>query len=76
MAEALRDSTDGYRGGPSGGAFAGRVKVLAFDSFVGTPIGGAYVVAGSSIANGVVTKTNAAASRMVVGLCAISTPSC
>lgn len=62
------DSTDGYRGGLSGGAFAGRVKVLAFDSFVGTPIGGAYVVAGSSIATGVVQKTGASGVTEIDGL--------
>jgi len=53
------DSPDGYRGGLSGGAFAGRVRVLAFDSTTGMPIPGATVVAGSSLATGVV-KTTAA----------------
>src|SRR5262249_32037029 len=40
------DSVDGYRGGLSGGAFAGRLKVLAFDSFLGKPIPGAFAIAG------------------------------
>jgi hypothetical protein len=53
------DSTDGYRGGLSGGALSGRVRVLAYDAFVGTPIGGATVIAGSSLATGVVQKTGA-----------------
>jgi hypothetical protein len=51
------DSPDGYRGGLSGGAFAGRMRVLAFDSATGMPIPGAYVVAGGSLATGVVQQT-------------------
>jgi hypothetical protein len=51
------DSPDGYRGGLSGGAFAGRMRVLAFDSATGMPIPGAYVVAGGSLATGVVQRT-------------------
>jgi hypothetical protein len=51
------DSPDGYRGGLSGGAFAGRMRVLAFDSATGMPIPGAYVVAGRSLATGVVQQT-------------------
>lgn len=42
------DSVDGYRGGLSGGALAGRVKVLAFDALAGAPIPGAFVLAGES----------------------------
>lgn len=53
------DSADGYRGGLSGGAFAGTMRVLAFDADLGVPIPGAYVVAGSSIAGGVVKQTSA-----------------
>lgn len=51
------DSPDGYRGGLSGGAFSGRVRVLAFDAATGTPIAGAKVIAGSSLASGVVQTT-------------------
>jgi hypothetical protein len=51
------DSPDGYRGGLSGGAFAGRMRVLAFDAATGMPIPGAYVVAGGSLATGVVQQT-------------------
>ncbi|CAN5912866.1 hypothetical protein BH11MYX4_BH11MYX4_09700 [soil metagenome] len=51
------DSPDGYRGGLSGGALSGRLRVLAFDAFTGTPIVGAKVVAGSSLATGVVQPT-------------------
>ena len=53
------DSPDGYRGGLSGGTFAGRVRVLAFDALTGTPIGGAKAIAGSSLASGVVQLTSA-----------------
>jgi hypothetical protein len=53
------DSPDGYRGGLSGGAFGGRVRVLAFDAFTGTPIAGAKAIAGSSLATGVVQATAA-----------------
>jgi hypothetical protein len=56
---AYSDSTDGYRGGLSGGAFSGRMRVLAFDGSTGMPIPGAYVVAGGSLANGVVQQTSA-----------------
>ncbi len=51
------DSPDGYRGGLSGGALSGRLRVLAFDAFTGVPIAGAKVVAGSSLATGVVQST-------------------
>jgi hypothetical protein len=53
------DSPDGYRGGLSGGAFSGRMRVLAFDSGTGMAIPGAYVVAGGSVATGVVQRTAA-----------------
>ena len=53
------DSPDGYRGGLSGGVFSGRMRVLAFDSATGMPIPGAYVVAGGSLATGVVQQTAA-----------------
>ncbi|MDB4942736.1 MAG: hypothetical protein JWP97_2270 [Labilithrix sp.] len=53
------DSTDGYRGGLSGGALSGRLRVLAYDAFTGTPIAGAPVVAGSSLATGIVQPTAA-----------------
>lgn len=44
------DSEDGYRGGLSGGAFAGRMKVLAFDGALGKPLEGAYAIAGTKVA--------------------------
>jgi hypothetical protein len=45
------DSVDGYRGGLSGGALAGRITVLAFDSFLGTPIKNAFVILGTDVAH-------------------------
>lgn len=65
------DSTDGYRGGLSGGAISatnGRVKVLAFDSFVGTPILDAYVIAGPSLASGIVKRTGPGGVTEIDGL--------
>lgn len=51
------DSPDGYRGGLSGGAFSGTVRVLAFDAFTGTPLGGAKVVAGATVSPATVKET-------------------
>ncbi|MBS2015767.1 MAG: IPT/TIG domain-containing protein [Deltaproteobacteria bacterium] len=62
------DAPDGYRGGLSGGAFAGTVRVLAFDSLTGSPLPGSYVVAGSSIAGGVVKTTSASGVAEINGL--------
>lgn len=53
------DSPDGYRGGLSGGALAGRIRVLALDAFLGTPLPGATVVVGSTLATGTVATTAA-----------------
>jgi len=62
------DSPDGYRGGLSGGAFAGRVRVLAFDALTGAPLAGAQVVAGSSLATATVKTTAATGVAEVTGL--------
>lgn len=62
------DAPDGYRGGLSGGAFAGTVRVLAFDSLTGTPLPGSYVVAGTSIAGGVVKTTSTSGVAEINGL--------
>lgn len=51
------DSTDGYRGGLSGGAFSGRVKVLVFNSWFGTAIPGAEVIVGPNLKDGVRKQT-------------------
>lgn len=52
------DSVDGYRGGLSGGALSGRIKVLAYNLMVGTPIPGAFAIAGGDLATGRVAKTS------------------
>jgi hypothetical protein len=62
------DSPDGYRGGLAGGAFAGRVRVLALDEATGAPLPGAYVVAGGSVAGGVVQQTSPSGVTELSGL--------
>jgi hypothetical protein len=63
------DSTDGYRGGLSGGVLAGSMRVLMFDDWTGEPIPGGTAIVGGDLAtavvgtadvNGVVQLTNAA----------------
>jgi hypothetical protein len=54
------DSPDGYRGGLSGGALAGSLRVLAFDAWTGVPLPGAKAIAGGNLATAVVQPTNAA----------------
>ncbi len=44
------DAVDGYRGGLSGGALNGRLRVLAFDSYTGKALSGGTVVAGGDLA--------------------------
>jgi len=65
---AYNDSTDGYRGGLSGSVFSGRVRALAFDAATGMAIPGAYVVAGSSVAGGIVKQTSASGVAEINGL--------
>lgn len=48
-AYTYNDSVDGYRGGLSGGVLAGRLKVLAFDSYTGKPLAGGTVVVGTDV---------------------------
>ncbi|MBX3231569.1 MAG: IPT/TIG domain-containing protein [Labilithrix sp.] len=45
------DSVDGFRGGLSGGALAGRIKVIAFDQLLGIPLPGAHVIVGDDLAS-------------------------
>ncbi len=52
------DSPDGYRGGLYGGALAGTLTVIAFDSWVGTPVSG-VAIAGSSLASAVTASFDA-----------------
>jgi hypothetical protein len=54
------DSPDGYRGGLGGGALAGSLRVLAFDSYTGTALEGAKAIAGSSLAGAIIGTVNAA----------------
>jgi hypothetical protein len=42
------DSPDGFRGGLSGGALNGSLRVLAFDAWAGVPIPAAFAIAGAS----------------------------
>lgn len=44
------DAPDGNRGGLSGGTLAGRLTVVAIDSYTGTPIPGAKVILGTDAA--------------------------
>jgi hypothetical protein len=53
------DSPDGYRGGLSGGALAGSLRVLAYDAWTGAPIAQAKAIAGSSLATAVIQSTDA-----------------
>jgi hypothetical protein len=52
------DSPDGYRGGLTGGALNGHLKVLVLDSWTGFPIPGATAVAGSDASTALVQKTD------------------
>jgi hypothetical protein len=41
------DSTNGYKGGLSGNALAGKLKVLVYSNFTGDPIPGAFAIVGT-----------------------------
>jgi len=58
-AYTYNDSVDGYRGGLSGGALAGRLKVLAFDSYTGKALAGGTVVVGTDLATAKTAKVAA-----------------
>ena len=53
------DSPDGYRGGLYGGALAGTLTVLAFDSLLGTPLNGGTVVVGGDVASALTATLDA-----------------
>ncbi|HEY1956255.1 MAG TPA: IPT/TIG domain-containing protein [Polyangiaceae bacterium] len=53
------DSPDGYRGGLTGGALAGNLKVLILDAWTGFPIPGATAIVGSDAPSALVHKTDA-----------------
>ncbi len=52
------DSPDGYRGGLTGGALNGSLKVLVLDAWTGFPIAGATAVVGSDATSALVHKTD------------------
>lgn len=62
------DSPDGYRGGLSGGTFAGTVRVLAFDYMTGSPIPGAKAIAGTTLAPGTIGSTGPSGVAEISGL--------
>ena len=61
------DGPDGYRGGLSGGALAGKLNVFAFSAIGGTPIPGALVIAGSDAATAVTGTTSAGGVASITG---------
>ncbi len=52
------DSPDGYRGGLTGGALNGQLKVLVLDAWTGFPIPTATAIAGSDASTALVQKTD------------------
>jgi hypothetical protein len=61
------DSPDGYRGGLYGGALAGTLEVLAFDSYTGIPLAGGEAIAGSTIAGAVIGTLDASGTATLSG---------
>lgn len=61
------DSDNGFRGGFSGDALSSSLRVLAFNSFTGAPIGGATVIAGDDLAAAHVAQTDAKGVALVQG---------
>jgi IPT/TIG domain-containing protein len=51
-AYTYQDSEDGFKGGLSGDALAGQLRVLAFDNISGEPLEGAHVIVGTDLATG------------------------
>jgi hypothetical protein len=60
------DGPDGYRGGLSGAALAGKLNVFAFDASMGTPLAGALVIAGTD-ATAVTGSTSASGVASLTG---------
>jgi hypothetical protein len=63
------DSPDGYRGGLYGGVLSGNLKVIAFDSWAGTPLVGGKAIAGGNIATALTATLDGA------GVAQLSDPS-
>lgn len=61
------DSDDGFKGGLSGDALAGHLKVLAFDSYTGLPLTGALVIAGDSLDTAVKGKIDTSGVALLTG---------
>jgi hypothetical protein len=61
------DGPDGYRGGLSGAALAGKLNVFAFDGALGSPIADALVVAGTDVASIVKGTTSASGVASLTG---------
>ncbi len=57
-AYTYQDSENGFKGGLSGDPINGELRVLVYDNFSGTPIPGAHVIAGSSLASGIVKQAD------------------
>lgn len=53
------DSEDGFKGGLSGQALDGQLKVLVYDNFSGFPIPGGHVVVGEDIGTALYQQANA-----------------
>jgi len=49
-AYTYQDSSNGFKGGLSGGPLAGQLKVLVYNNFTGDPVPGAHVIAGDNLA--------------------------
>ncbi len=59
------DSADGYRGGLSGGALSGQIKVLALDAWTGMAIPGATAIVGSDAQTALVKTTDGSGAAIV-----------
>lgn len=68
-AYTYEDSSDGFKGGLSGGALDGELRVLVYDNYTGNPIEGAHVVVGAPIASAIVREVDAS------GVVVVSDPS-
>ena len=54
---AYSDSSDGFRGGLSGGALSGTLKVIALDSYTGNALPGAKVIVGTDVKTALIQST-------------------
>ncbi|HEY3594410.1 MAG TPA: IPT/TIG domain-containing protein, partial [Polyangiaceae bacterium] len=52
------DSNNGFVGGLSGATLGSNLQVLVYDAFSGSPISGAFVLAGDDVATGVSARTD------------------